>query len=347
MLISLKTIVKKKLSKFNISILLSLFITVILSNPVIGYADSRAGSTGVGASVSPAIEQISLQPNQDTTNFTATITNNYSSPVVASLSSKDFSSFTSTGGINFVTNKDQKAIHNHGLADNILFGLNDVEIMPHSSQEVPIIVTNALKLAPGGHYALIQYSINNISTLTPGNIHVKGSVSTVLFVTTSVNGVQSLVLTKPILGSFMFSFPSTINLVFTNYGNTQTSPYGTIEILTASSKVISRAQINVGSGLILPGSSMLFEEKMSSTKYYLLPGFYQLRLTYHTGLSNSVSVYRQTFFYFSYLHFVILIIIIYFLRRVYKNYNKRKRKALKIVANKTKINTPKKTKKTD
>src|ERR1017187_6601623 len=79
-----------------------------------------------GITVSPAIEQIILNPNQNTAGFTVQVTNNTPGPVVLNVSAEDFTTLDQNGDISFYNPTLINANNPHGLLNFLSIGLSEL-----------------------------------------------------------------------------------------------------------------------------------------------------------------------------------------------------------------------------
>jgi methionine-rich copper-binding protein CopC len=278
----------------------------------IGHAKVQASTALNGITVSPAIEQITLKPDQTTATYEAQVTNNTGNPVVINASAEDFTSLNQNGGISFI-NSDQINTNNpHGLLGYLSIGYSAIALGPGQNQKVPITILNADKLAVGGHYSALLFKVSGASNSKGNKVVINQVVSSLLFLSTYGQGTQTIGLTTPVIGSLFTTFPQTINAVFEDTGNTQTAPRGVVQILDSSSHVVSQAQINVDSSLILPQSKRLFTLNLTRTTKHVWPGIYHLRIYYRHDGQAGYSVYEQKFLFVngSVIAAVIVVIIL-------------------------------------
>jgi len=263
-----------------------------------------------GITVSPAIEQIILNPNQNTAGFTVQVTNNTPSQVVLNVSAEDFTTLDQNGGISFYNPTLINTNNPHGLLNFLSIGLSELALTPGQSQTVPISILNANQLAVGGHYSAILFKAAGSTNAHGNKVIINQAVSTLVFLSTYGQGTQTAALTTPVIGSLFTSFPQTINAVFSNTGNTQTTPSGYLQILDSSSRVVSQGQININSSLILPNSKRLFPLPLTQIKKHLWPGVYTLRIYYRHGNQNSYSLYQHRFLYVNGVLVLIIVVVI-------------------------------------
>ncbi len=273
-----------------------------------------------GITVSPTEQQVQLTKNQSTLTFHNNVTNNTLKPIIIQVSALDFTSLNQTGSVSFI-DSGQSDFNKHGLANFISIGVNQIALIPHQSQTVPITIYNADQLSPGGHYGAIIYKVIGSNQKGVNNVSISQAVSSLIFLTTSGGGSQTLGIQSLAFDSSFATFPSSVNVVLQNTGNTQTIPRGNLQILNSQNKVVSQSQINTTSNLILPGSSRLFNFPINSIKSHFWPGHYTLKFFYrHDGMVGYF-VYQKKFLYIGWpiitLTTVLLIIMLVLILRIF------------------------------
>jgi hypothetical protein len=263
-----------------------------------GTALAAESSVPVGITLSPTIEELTLNQNQTSVNYPLQITNNTNSPVAIHISAQDFTEYNDNGAIDFLNNTVDDTNDPHGLLSALSIGLPELALGPKQTETVPINIINTDLLAPGGHYAALLVSSGNISGLKGNQVGINQSVSSLIFLSTAGEGTQSTELHTPLIGGLFGTFPQTINAVFGNTGNTQTTLRGYVQIFRGKT-LISQNQINTTSGLILPESTRLFQLQVNPPKHYLWPGVYTLVVTYGHDGDATFTVYKQNFLYIS------------------------------------------------
>ena len=261
----------------------------------VGHVEASSKLNGI--TVSPSIQQINLSQNQTTETISSEVTNNTASTIAINITAEDFTSLNQTGGINFYNSSQINNKDTHGLVDYIRIPAPTIVLSPGQSQSVPVMIINADKLAPGGHYAALIFKLANLAGAKGNNVLINQAVSSLIFLSTYGHGTQTLSLTNSVIGSITTTLPKTLNLVFENSGNTQTTPSGIVQLLDSSSKLISQTQINTGSSLILPVSDRLFTLNLTQTAKTGWFGLDQLKIMYrHDGQTNYL-VYNKRFLY--------------------------------------------------
>jgi hypothetical protein len=274
-----------------------------------------------GITVSPAIENLTVVPNQDSASFSSEVTNNTSQPVNIMLSTNDFTSLGQNGGISFYTGNYNSKANPHGLAYWLSSNIGQFGLNPGKSHSVITTINNIDLMARGGHYGALIYNIGAINSTGGGNqINNNPVVSTLIFLSTSGQGTQTLHLSQPLVSTLYVHPPQSIQFVLTDVGNTQTTPRGYITEVDGN-KEISRGIINTGSGLVLPGSARLFSVDLRSEASDFWGGIYRLTIFYRPDNANQYLSYSKNFYvigpvWFWLLGILVVILISIFLYRI-------------------------------
>ena len=285
---------------------LLVLLPVFLSSPLAAAQDPISPSNALR--ITPSISQIQLAPNQPSASLNMTVTNLTDSQLVVGLGARDFGAQGQTGSISFFGNGYNPATNPHGLQQSIQFNASQIVLPAEGSQVVPVTIAHTASLAAGGHYGAILFSPLPLGTVLhkTTRIGIRSSVAALLFVTTGSGGIQSVALHLPHISPFRLSLPATVYPVFSNTGNTQTTPRGQVTLYGPGSRLLSRTIINTASGLILPGSSRLFVVSLSSShSAWTHPGIYTLQLQYRGSADSSFLTIDKQFFYVSPIYLLV------------------------------------------
>jgi hypothetical protein len=274
-------------------------------------AIAAAPQAPAGISVSPASVQLLLKPGQTSYSFTAYAANNTSQPAALTISAVDFSPQGTTGGIAFLGNNVSTLDNPHGLASWIQVSPTALGLAPHASQAFRVILSNVNTLAPGGHYTAVLLHVANTTTVKATNhVAVNQVVSMLVFTSTAGSGTQIIQVQKPEVGIAWFHMPRYVDLFIADNGNTQLTPQGYVTIYSGTNKPLSRAIINPGSALVLPGSTRLLGTAVKTPKQPFFPGRYRTTVTYGYAGSGATYDYNVAFTYIG-TPAVIFIVVIF------------------------------------
>lgn len=307
------------------------FFIVLLFSLIVVYGKSYAASQINGITISPAIQQIQLQQNQNSDTFYTNITNNTSTPIVVHVGAEDFTYLNQSGAISFIKTKPGTS-NSHGLVSGLVIALNQFYLSPHQSQTVPIRIVNANNLAIGGHYAAIYFQVNGKLSAGKNVVAINQAVTSLVFLSTFGQGTQNIKLESLELGTFMSSFPSSLALVLQNTGNTQSTPTGIVQIVDSHGAVLTQTQLNTDSGLILPSSSRLFNFSLNKPTKHIFPGIYTLKFYYRYSGQSHFTLYQKKFIYIGWpitlglIIIAIAFVVYFFFAHVPPNYYKLNKK---------------------
>lgn len=279
-------------------LLLSILCILIPSASVAADTPGSSVIQNSGITVAPYIQQITLNPSAQSATYNINITNHYSVSVLIHLSVVDFTNLNESGHLRFLTPR-QDIVNPYSLKNNIRFQYPEIILGAGMSQVLPVTIYNAGQLAAGGHFAAIQLQIENTSQNSDNNVVIDQASDSLLFVSSVGEGTQNINLATPVLGHIFTSFPTTVNTVFTDSGNTQSVPSGIVQIFNASHILISQTQINTNSNLVLPYAKRLFTINLNQPTAHLWPGYYTLKVTYGNNAQTKFKTYTETFLYIS------------------------------------------------
>jgi hypothetical protein len=252
------------------------------------------------------------------------------SPVSIQILTTDFTALNTTGSVNFI-NSNAPGNNIHGLADWISPSQTHILLPSAGSQTISVKIANISSLAPGGHYGALIFKVLSAPLSNKGNqLSTNTEVSTLVFLTTSSGAKKKISLYTPDISSFALKMPNSVNLVFKNTGNTQTTPRGIVTVNDKSNKEVGRGIINIDSGLVLPDTSRLYEINMKYENKILYPGTYHVNIYYRASDNASIFKYTKSFLYLNWtfiltaaLFILFVTLLIFWLIRTTNNPKKR------------------------
>jgi hypothetical protein len=260
-----------------------------------------------GITLSPAIVNLELAPNQAKSTFKITITNNQSLPISLTTSSLDFKSLNETGGVAFIGANSNQLQHKYGLANWLSVPAQSINLGPNKTQIVSITIDNRDDLSPGGHYAAVLFKNAGSSGQAANKVNFNQVVATLVFLKKTGGEIYSLQLSQPSLKTQYFSLPGSIGLHFKNIGNTQTVPRGTLSVYGPNGKMYERGVINPDSGLVLPDSTRFFRTSITKTGHSWLPGKYKAVITYRPEDISTARTDEYSFYYVNLLSLAVAV----------------------------------------
>lgn len=286
---------KKGLSDVRYWLVASVAIIALLA--IARPAGALPQPTYNGLVVSPALVQLGLSKGQSSTSFTTEVTNDSSASVTIAVRVDDFTALDTSGTPQFLNNVARSASP-HGLAHWMVPDINQFSLRPEQSKTVSITVADVSSLAPGGHYGAVIFAIVPQAGGSQQNvISANASVSTLVFLTTNNPGTMAISLARPSISSLAFGLPIAVDVVFSNTGDVQTTPRGTVSLLDRNGTEVAQGIINTDSGLILPSTKRLYHVQLVSANRASWPGMYQVRVRYHYDGQTTDAVYTQGLVY--------------------------------------------------
>ena len=307
-----------------------LFVTIFLQFPESTSALSfKQLTTASGITMSPFLENISLNQTKPEASFIVTYSNNTNNIQELDLTTEDFGSLNRSGGVllegsNLYTKK-------FGLSAWMQLSNNVLTLNPNSSESLTVTIVNQSSLTPGGHYGAIVAKVNNFNNPSNGNlVTINQQLVNLVMIDKTGGEHYDLSLTGIKSNGNWLKLPNSVVLTFENPGNVQVVPRGVVRLLSPSNKVIAQGIINSESSFILPES---FQDQIvnltSISNSYNLPGIYHLSVDFrYDGYSN----YYYKEFTLSYIDLfgdivILLVISITFIG--FKIYKKRVKKQIK------------------
>jgi hypothetical protein len=272
LIVSLVVAMPRRKNKY----LLATLITAI-SFSVIFISQKALAISGI--TISPFMQQVSIQPSEATKTFNLTLTNNTSSLKEIDLTVEDFGSLNNTGGV--LLEGSNSYTKRYGLASWMTLGTDTVNLAAKQTALVPIIIDNRPDLAPGGHYGAVIASINGLKAQAKNSVTINQQILS-LVVVDKVGGEHfALDLKKISDDGNLFRLPKTAKLEFQNPGNIQVTPRGIVELVSPSGSIISKGIINEGSSFILPQSFYdMYVPLQKVGSAFPLPGLYKVIVYY-------------------------------------------------------------------
>lgn len=243
--------------------------------PVKSVLSSRGGVT-----ISPAFQQINIDPTQPATTYDFKVTNNSTTSYEFELSVVDFGSLDETGGVLFIGNAEKALSYKYALSPWVVLEKDRIVVEPGATEKVPVTVQNKESLAPGGHYGAIVVTLAETSQTSGRKVQINQVLSSLLFVKKLGGEVYGLGLGELKVRTHFFGLPNLIDLRFQNFGNVHVIPRGLITVTDPRGKIVQRGIINADSGIALPETYRMVKVPLQSVGSSWIPGRYKVILTY-------------------------------------------------------------------
>jgi hypothetical protein len=278
---------------------------------------SAEGTANNAIRVSPVITDVRLKPDQTQASVSAMVTNLTAGPLSIALNSRDFGALNESGTVGFYGNNYHPATNPHSLQNVMSFFPSTVYLAPHGSQTVKITLSNLGSLAAGGHFGAALFTPGSpLATNSGPRVSIRSSLASLIFLVTANGGTENLQLLPFHIGPVSFGLPSLTYIGFHNSGNTQATVRGQITLYGPDNNIVSTAVINPGSGLVLPGTSRVFNISLPLPNTELArPGIYRLKLLYRDDAQTNFMTANYHFYYINLYIFIpvvaIIILVIY------------------------------------
>ena len=288
----------------------------------------RASAAVKGISVTPAVQEVTLEAGKEDVTFTFGVTNSTTGTASLRLSMLDFGSLNESGGVAFLGRGGSETT-TYGLRQWMALEKETLTLQPNESQEVRAIVTNKSSLAPGGHYGAIVITSEQDSDEDSESVAVLPSTSVLVLL--KKTGGERLELNLPSVSSnkSAVKLPTEISLRFQNGGNTHVVPRGTVKLQGPRKNIIARGIINEESGYILPDSYRVYKLAFTSPVKGWLPGRYNLITTSrYDGQAKAVTTVTHIWYIglipIIFLSIIVFIICALFVQRRFIRKNTKK-----------------------
>ncbi len=302
------------------------FLVIILLCPIASlHALTNKVNTNInGISMSPFLENVSLNQNQTSTSFPILYTNHTSLIQELDFTVQDYGSLNNTGGV--LLEGSNSYTQKYGLTSWMSLSTNVLTLNPNTSGQIMVSLTNTQSLTPGGHYGAVVAKVNNFNSTFSSNIVSVNQQLVNLILLNKLGGDHfDLKLQNISTNGNLIDLPSVVNLSFQNPGNVQVVPRGVVRLLSPTNQILSQGIINQQSSFILPESfqNMIVSLKPISRSFGL-PGLYHIVVNFRYDGLNKYYTKEYTIKYFNLLGYFGLLIIIFVMVYLIKKYRKRK-----------------------
>jgi len=285
---------------------------------------SAQSATGV-IRLEPAFQEITLTEKEATVSGEVKITNTSQKLQEFDLSAIEIQQFDANGSI-VLSDKTQVKTDSQ-VADFITLPQTKVKVLPNSTTIVPILITNAQNLSPGGHYIAL------VARLADGSEKdqvVLPAISAFFLIRKTGGELYHLSLIDSNLQTSIWwqKLPTIISLRFTNQGNTHLIPRGIITVTDQFQRLVAKSVINENSLYVFPETERPILQKLETTQSLLPISLFQVEVIGTTQPGSIPFQEKNWIFFFNPLGFGLIFSIIsfsiFFFRRGFQNYQKMK-----------------------
>lgn len=281
-----------------------------------------------GIQISPTLVKLNASRGS-TYNVNLTVTNVTGSDLLYKTSVSDFGASGETGSPHiFINTKLSPAASIRTWVDTI----PQFTLTSHQSKTITAQITIPTNAEPGGHYGVIQFS-GNAPTLNSTGVGLSASAGVLMLITVAGNINQQANLdsfyTSPSVNgkesSFFEAGPVYFIVRIQNVGNVHVEPAGNISVTDIFGNVVSTVPVNQDKSNVLPNSIRRFVGAKVNKSWMF--GMYTANLTLGYGNHGQAITNTITFWVIPYrlilVILLVLITVIYILRRMIKVYNRR------------------------
>jgi hypothetical protein len=280
-------------------------------------AAPAARNTSGGISLSPFLQQISVQSSDVNKTFTLTLTNHTDALQELDLKTQDFGSLNDTGGILLAGSKSSYS-QKYGLASWLSLETDTVVLQPKESHSLTVTVNNRQDLQPGGHYGAVAATVNSLNDQSGNRVVINQQLLSLVLVDKVGGEHYDLKLASMTPNGNWFHFPTVVKLRFQNPGNVHVIPRGLVKLKSPSGRVVAQGIINSESAFILPETFRELYVPLSKVgSAYPLPGLYSIEVDYRYDQINRYAVkqYKLQFIDLGlYMVFAVLMLLVYMFR---------------------------------
>lgn len=201
--------------------------------------------------VSPAYQEVVLEPQNDSSEFSIFIRNDTKIAESFELFAVEFPSGAQFGSLGFI-DFDSSDIKQQ--PSYISFDTQQFVVDPNTSKEIHATIENRASLKPGGTY--LSVIIRSLREKNSSGQTILPAFASQLLIRKTEGEIKNISLktvsdTDKIIS---FTIPKTVKLLFENNGNVHLIPRGEVRIDTVFGETISQGIINESSAYVYPDS---------------------------------------------------------------------------------------------
>lgn len=255
-------------------------IAIVLCILVLPYRSVRAEPVKPvrGITVAPALVEMTLPSDQQMAFAAVGVRNDSDNTVtiVANLQGID-----QTGG---------RLIPNQPLPDNLKNSLfitpTEFTLQPKQSINIQVIFKDTDQVPPGGNYAAIVIRQTKVDGSSPSTL---SAISATLFINKQKGAVYKMRVSNINTKGWPLGIPTSISADYTNEGNIQLTPRGSVMYDSQNAKyTYASGIINANSVPLMPQKTINIETKLTRTDRIWWPGKYKLNYSYRYTATEQI-----------------------------------------------------------
>ena len=290
-----------------------LVLLLALTVPATVHAAAPTTSVSSGINISPAQLKFNVGSTANSQVFPLTITNNYNAPVSLSAA---FSGIDENANLLIPSGTLDPS-----FASALSISQTAVTIPAHTAKILNVQATNLNSLAPGGHYATLVLTQQDVGGT---RLSIKGAVSITIFVVKNPGAYQSIALSGVSTNHWLFRLPTTASLGFNNTGNVLVVPRASVLIFDHSgNRLLQKGVGNIQSYQLLPGNQLQTSVKVSSLANTWLPQKVRMEIIYRADGASQLSTATGSFWYIPPVYLLLLTPLGWYVWRKIDRYRRR------------------------
>ncbi|MFA9262837.1 MAG: hypothetical protein ACEQSB_05845 [Undibacterium sp.] len=252
---------------------------------------------GAGFTVTPMLQEISLDENESSEVYEAEVTNETDAPATFEVSVIDFGSLDESGGVAFLGATGELE-RKYALASWMQPEASEITITPGESRSVKVRIENRENLSPGGHYgALIFKNVGSARANTP-SVAINQIFASLVLVKKTGGAIYGLRLVSVDFPVRRFFFSTAFTPRFENNGNVHVTPRGEVRVIDPIGRLVYRGILNEGSVITLPETFREYPIKLFQLEKAFIPGAYTYEFDYRYDGKESVETWMSKRFIF-------------------------------------------------
>lgn len=188
-------------------------------------------------------------------------------------------------------------------ADHLRIKRSYVMLNPGDSLRQVVTLLDSKQLGPGSFPADLVITQTNT---TSANVGVLASIRMPLVLVKEDGAVSALGLTTLSGPGLSLIMPRSLTAVIHNTGNMIAIPRGVLTVVGPGGQVLRSGALNTASLAVSPGQDLTLTTPLNQLKDPLLPGFYNIKLSYGLGGGAPVQTATTWFFYIAWWHVMLL-----------------------------------------
>lgn len=286
-----------------------------------------------GITVDPAFQEIVIDKETNTKDFSVSLRNTTESSVILRIQTLDFGSLDESGGIAFL-GATSDLTRQYAIASWVRPEKDVIILEPNESKSIRITIENRESLSAGGHYGALTFQTEEKSlqndTEIKDVIAINQLFSTLLFVKKIGGEIYHLELKESKYENSPLFFQNILRIRFQNSGNIHLVPRGVVSIMDPLKRVVAQGVLNEESSIILPETFRVYPIQIRTLAPLFVPGMYTLDVSYRYDGKEDFSYDKQQFFFIplSNILAILSMILLFFGRKIYRLKKRKSESAL-------------------